>query len=668
MSFVLLTPLPVSPTVVAGSVSGQPITFAMRGASTVTSTSMLVSDDASFVMDVQWMETQLLPFPFLPVQRMGITGVGVRCGVRHTSTLFAANEYALLLWDFIAEQWVEVVTIALPGGSTTPIEHLEMITTRPLRFFDTQGRLRVRFVNAKALGRPPSADSSVNLFFLIYVDAERVIPAYPTERVNPLPGYGAATIEPSNNITYQLVSSPVFAHVLGQDSVRLSTAANSTDRKGCDLYSFPIGAPYERIVLEMSARHGATSDAGLSEVRFSTDDGATFESIFTRSGAVSSDVFEILRVHKSVSAGAFRLRAVAENASTGSRVFGLYKPMLYVLLRSDKTVRVFLSGNPSALGGIASGDYTRTRRWDGSTLQISSYVKGIDGAGNPRYAMHMDFTTWDPLPVPVSQIKELLIFAGLWNSAGVSQPLVFRDVPGNEWASGTFHTITGQVMGTSQFTSPQQLSLIVTSNISNFFSSGLRFRIETPQAVLLTQLPTSPWTTHIDVLYVEAVVPAAGETDWPFGVDVKGRIIASRLARYRDPRPAFLDREIPNLAAGSTVDIHIPKPTGRSLLLTDLYVWTSGPPSALLVSILRNGQPIPPFHDVVLSPVIEKEGVMGKIFGNLNVYFDPSEEGAVRVRNLGAAPVSVRVYVVGFTWWWINEMHGWQFHDLSRPV
>lgn len=668
MSFVILTPLPVLPTVVNGSLSSPtPVQLCMRK-ETVSSTSLLVNDDANFVMDVQWDETKLLPFPFLPVSRMGIAGVGIRLGVRHTTTTFAANEYIALLWDFLAGQWVEVVSVALPGGSTTPVEKLAMITSSPLRFFDAQGRLRLRFANAKALGRPPSSDSSVNLFLHIYVDAERVIPAYPTGKVNPISGYTAASIEPTNDITYKLISPPVFAHALGPAGVVITTAANSTDRKGCDLHTFPIGAPYERIVAEMYVQHGTTSDAGLSAVRFSTDDGATFEDISVRSGAVASEVNEIVRVPKTISSGSFRLRAVAENASSGSRKLSLFKPMLYVLLKRHKTVRVFLSGNPSALGGIAAGDYTRTKSWDGDTLQIASYVKGTDGAGNPSYAMHMDFQSFDSIPSPANQVAELLIFATIWNQAGVSQPLVILDALGTEYASGTFHTITGQVMGTSQFTAPQQLSLIVTSNISRFFSGGgLRFRIESPSALFLTQLPTSSWRTFVDFLYAEAVIPAAGETDWPFGVDIRGRIVAARLAQYADPRPAFTERDL-TIGPGGVVDIPIPKPTGRSLLLTDLYVWTNVAPSSLRVSILRNGLPLPPFHDVILTPVIERDGTMSKLFANINVSFDPAETAAVRLHNAGATPASVRCYITGFTWWWINEMSGWQFHDLTSPV
>lgn len=678
MSFVLLTPLPVAPTIVAGSITGGgPLTYSFRGTGDSATSGLTLSHNAQNLLDVQWMETQFQSAPFLPIRRMGIQRIGVRARIRFTSTTFAANSYSALLWDFQAGQWVEVWTQDLPANSTVVFDRVGFVDN-PSRFFDASGRLRLRFANAKALGKPnaPNASGSIYLNHLqVFLDAERVLPTIAKQKLNPVPGYAGIGIEPVNDITYVVQSAGVWSPLIFGLSAQASTAANATDRKAGDLFDFPSGAEPEASVLEFLWTVGATSDTGVTVLEFSTDGGTNWTPLVAFSGPIASAQSDLNRHFFTPPAdlSRIRLRLRLENASTGGRDFSLYKPIIYHLLKSHKTIRLFLAGDPVVQGGIASGSYVNTKTWatdtgNSNTLVANSYVKGIDGAGNPRYAKRIDFQLFENNPFPPSLVRQINIFARIWNQSGVSQPLVIANAAGAEFASGSFNTITGQVLGTSIAATPNHLSLLHTSP-SDFFSGGaLRFLIQSPGALFLTQLPTSNWLTYIQYLYVELVVPAAGETDWPFGVDVRGRIIASRLARYVDPRPAFLHSETMNLAPGATVDFLFRRPTGRSFLLTDVHLWTNGAPSALRLSILRNGTELPPFRDVILQPVIERDGVMSKIFSNLNVYFDPSETVAVRVRNVGAGSVSARLTAVGFTWFWINEMHGWQFHDLGQPL
>jgi hypothetical protein len=683
MGIVFLTPLPVAPTVIAGSVSGAAGSAAAMRTDLSETTGIQVNDNASFVMDIQWDETKVMPLPFLPslpLSQLGLRAVGVRASIRMTSMTFESNEYAILLWNFQTGQWEEIWTATLPKVIFTPpvrIDKIAWASGDPSRFFDSQGRFRIRFANAKALGRPPSSDSGVYLACMhVLADCERVVASYPRQRLNPIPGYTAATIEPSNGIAYKEESFPVAGFMLPRaGAVASLTGAGAI---GYEIYDFPIAVPSDLAVLEFYHDVGSTTATGTTSVMFSRDGGASWTDVRTFSGPIASAQHLIERVTFTPpsSPSDVRLRVTVTANGTPGRSHNLTKPIVYYRLPSHRTVRLFLRADPVVQGGIAAGDYTKTHDYDSSTLlACRSYVKGTDIPLQPRYAMLIDFQTFDPLPAPPSQIAQIYIYAHLWNP-GVSAALVLANGDGAEFSSNPWGNIwPGQTMGTSPTNAPFSLSLLHLSP-GDFLSGGaLRLKIKTPDAVPLNQLPSSQWTTHIDFLFADVVIPAADvvipapeKTDWPFSVDVGERIIASRMANYPDPRPAFLRSEPISIAAGQETIVPLNRPTGRSFLLTDVYLWASGPPSSCRVSILRNGSDLPPFKDVILQPVIERDGVMSEIFANLNVLFDPSETAAIRILNTGTATITARLYVVGFTWFWINELAGWHFHDLSQPV
>lgn len=631
---------------------------------------MTFNDDASFRLGVLWDENKFLPLPF-PASKMGITAVGVR--VRGKLNVGTANDIYALLWDWGASAWVE---LGLYPFTASIGDATRWTDQSPLRFFDSSGRFKLRVANGLALGKPgaPVQDGQYGMVVDVLVDAERVVFSLPRQRLVPsISGTTGITVNPTGGAEGPADYS-LFCHFDGYPFIA-TTGNNATDKKSGDLFDFPL-APVEcdEAILEVLTRQPATSDAGVTECSISLDGGASFTPVFQQIGAVPAVTYRADRFlfQPPADRSLIRFRVRVENATTGGRSLeSRGKVIVYYLLKKHKVVRLFPTANPTGQSSVASGSYTDLQRSDNSFLIMNSYFAGQSGGFN-RYLHEIIF---DPLSSPVVPSGELIKQIAVYLEAldpGTSDlfqtPVAIRNRQTNNWEIKP--------------RGPVPNDKLVQRTEGGGGVPGWYFQLTTPSAYVgpqgevgikifndagLNSAPTNPYQINLDFFYVEYVVPAPGETDWPLGTDVRGRIIASRLARYADPRPALLQKSF-SLAPGGQNEIAIANGTGRFFLLADIYLWSSAKPGDVRLTVLRNGTPVSPLRSLRPQAVVDAPGFMGKLFSNVNILFAPGEAPSVRTENLSTGAADFILTLVGYSWGHINEMEGWAYDALEPTI
>lgn len=153
------------------------------------------------------------------------------------------------------------------------------------------------------------------------------------------------------------------------------------------------------------------------------------------------------------------------------------------------------------------------------------------------------------------------------------------------------------------------------------------------------------------------------------------RILSEKLKCNVDLRPAFTEKTFTAVANQAEAVLLINRTTPRILIITDLYVWNSGTPDQVRLTIRAKGTPVAPFVSLVpttLNSAITTAGQMSTLFEGINVFFHPDESPVeIAVKNVGGANQDIRIYAFALTLETLPENSGlenWKYADLSQGV
>lgn len=153
------------------------------------------------------------------------------------------------------------------------------------------------------------------------------------------------------------------------------------------------------------------------------------------------------------------------------------------------------------------------------------------------------------------------------------------------------------------------------------------------------------------------------------------RILSEKLKCNADLRPAFVEKDFTAVANNAEALLQINRTTPRILVLTDLYVWNSGTPDQVRLTIRVKGVPLSPFVSLVpmtLNSAQSTAGQMSTLFEGINIFFHPDESPVeIAVKNVGGANQDIRIYAFALTLETLPEGSGlenWKYADLSQGV
>lgn len=153
------------------------------------------------------------------------------------------------------------------------------------------------------------------------------------------------------------------------------------------------------------------------------------------------------------------------------------------------------------------------------------------------------------------------------------------------------------------------------------------------------------------------------------------RILSEKLKCNADLRPAFVEKDFSSVAANQEAVLQINRTSPRVLILTDLYIWNSGTPDQVRLTLKAKGAPVPPFVSLIpmtLNSAATTVGQMSTLFEGMNVFFHPDESPVeVVVKNVAASAQDIRIYAFALTVETLPDGSGlenWRYADLSQGV
>jgi hypothetical protein len=153
------------------------------------------------------------------------------------------------------------------------------------------------------------------------------------------------------------------------------------------------------------------------------------------------------------------------------------------------------------------------------------------------------------------------------------------------------------------------------------------------------------------------------------------RILSEKLKCNADLRPAFAEKDFSGVANGAEAILTINRTSPRFLLVTDIYIWFSGTPDQVRMTIRAKGVTVPPWVNVIpmtLNSAQATAGQMSTLLEGISLLFAPDESPVeIAAKNVSGGVADVRIYAFALTVESLpagSGLENWKYADLSQGV